>query len=394
MRTAIISDILKLAAFKLPDLLVPLLVLPLLAKSYGLDVFGQYVYYQAVTMFSFGVVQFGFIYTAPKYLLKTQHLKAKLNSRITNLIVTQWTLAVISLILYSIIFFVFFKSDFILFYVALLQNIFFALVPIWYFQSCNRIGAIGLLNAVVKMLYVLGSIFLIAISASFVSVVLFICVTYFILYAYSIFYMRNSIELRLVRAKSVFFFLSENINTAVSNLIPTLYNNLSFIILGIFYSASLVGIATIASRFVDSINQALAILVQAASKVVATHKNMINFVIVISVLLCCLIILMYFSFNISIANYLFGTQDYTWVTSILIISTIPVAISYSIGNGYLANYRLGSVQRNVTVISALIGMSVALFTIPSFGLIGLVASLASARFSSGFMMLLYYLVKR
>ncbi|MBN9298380.1 MAG: flippase [Filimonas sp.] len=243
-----------LSVIQAANYFIPFIVLPLIVRIIGPDKFGLLNFLTAFVTYFILFINYGFDYSATRTIAGNKQNKEIVDTVFSEVLFTKIALFVVSILLFSILFFCIpqlHKNGFvsILIFAGCFANV---LLPNWLFQGMGDLRRFALFNLVAKIVFFGSMLFFIrqqedywlyallsSLSQILVSVALF---------AYGI--KRFNVQVSFQRIKNIRSVLKTDKMLFFSTLMINLYTTSNIVILGFMQPESEVGIYTAAARII------------------------------------------------------------------------------------------------------------------------------------------------
>ncbi|WP_297338005.1 oligosaccharide flippase family protein [Algoriphagus sp.] len=388
IKTVLLENFISLSALQLFSLILPLITLPYVLRTIGFEKYGVIMlattlisYFQSLTDYSFKITATRDVSAFRESCLKLSVIYSKVY--IVKLIFLSLSLLIVSFI-------ILFVSDFHeyrdVYFLTSISLIGYSLFPDWFFQGMEKMKFITVINIGVKTLFTFCIFVFIRaeedywiypllqsmglIIAGFIS-------QYVIFRKFKI----RFIKINWVKIKSV---ISENFPVFVNQFVPTLYNSTSTMLLGVFYSNEAVGIFTSIRKIIEL----FATIISTISKVFypylikfrhsfGTYRN----VIIVTVFILVVFLIVFHQFV-----FLYLSLDYEYEFLVLFILAVGL-FGYAFYDIYGLNYflvrRKDKLVMKNTVLTSLIGFSLAFPFVYYFSIIGAAVNVSLSRLILG-----------
>lgn len=372
----LIGNFLSLGVLQVVNYLLPLVTLPYLTKVIGVNMFGVLAIAGAVIMYFQTFVDFGFEYSATRDIANNQDNIAIVSKILWTTTFTKIILMLISLLLLIIlIFFINFLNEHYL--IILLTFLYIPssiLFPEWFYQGMEKMKYITALNAFAKTIFTILIFVVIKEPSDYIFQPILMVSGYFVSGIISVYILFNHFKVKMYWPTII------DIKTAIKGsfdiffnlLLPTLYNNLSTLLLGFWYGNSAVGIFDAGKKVIILSDQAITVLSRTFFPYLANNIGKHNFFYKMSLLVGIIFMIIFFLGADLIVNILF-TKDFEGskeIIRLMAVSPILFSLMSSFGTNFLILIHKEKVLRNITLISSFIGLVAALLLISHYGAIG------------------------
>src|SRR5690606_33944752 len=252
---ALIENFISLSLLRGLEMLLPLVTFPYLVRILGLEKYGLIALATALAMYFSAVIQYGFNVTSVRVIARNKE-NIEMVSKIFSLSVTiSAILFLISLIIVSIIISLFdkFSADVWLYIISFLWLSCQAFLPLWFFSGLEKLKFIAVVNVLTKLGTAACIFTFIGRPEDYILVPLLnliFCLVSLVV-AFFVIVKKFSVTYRLPSSKELKHYMTEGSHAFISQVAPTLYNNSSVFVLGVYASPSVVGVYSAALRLID-----------------------------------------------------------------------------------------------------------------------------------------------
>lgn len=367
------------------DFLLPLVTVPYLLRVIGIENYGLIGFSYAFALYSAAVIQYGFSTTATREIARNKNNINAIREIYSNVIFSTILLATITLILSVIIAAMIpaIRLHWALIAYSLIQSTANSLFPIWFFQGTERMSYITYLHAVAKIVTLIGIFSIIREPSDYLYVPAINALgsTVILTGALWIIAIKFKVSPQWPNLPAITKTLTLGKHAFVSQLAPTLYNNSTTFLLGLFSGGYATGIYSAATKVIDAIcslayvasNAALPQLsrsldIHSKFKIVMLSTGAIGTVGIIAT-------------AHTIGKFLHPTDGPTIALSLQLMSASIFFIftTLTFGTNYLMLIGKDRTSAQVTLYTSSAFFVIALYLIPSQGLYGAIATLVSAR---------------
>lgn len=384
-----------LSLLQIASYVFPLITLPYLARVIGVEGFGKIAFAAAIMVWFQTIADWGFNFTATRDVAKNRDNKEKISEIFSNVFWARVFLMLISLIGLSVCVLVIpkFKENANIIMISFLMIPGHILFPDWFFQAMERMKYITILNLLSKILFTIAIFLFIKERQDYILQPLFTSLGYVISGIIAMYYIlvKWKIRLQFTSFKLIFRTIRSSSDVFINNLMPNLYNAFSVILLGFVGGGVANGIYDSGVRFTNIFQQFLTILSRAffpfLARRIDKHKIFAIINIGCSTLLAiALILIAPILVNIFYTNEFVEAVNVIRITS---VSLIFLAMNNTYGTNYLLLTNRENKLRNITIISSLIGFSLAFPLIYKEGIIGAALVVTITRGVLGILSMLY-----
>ncbi len=262
----LVKNISYLAFFQIANYILPILVFPYLIKIVGIDKFGIVSIVQAVILYLNVLIEYGFNFSATKYISRNRDNKKIVNQTISSVLTLKLVLFAVVLIFFSLFVYTipFLKINSFLYITGYLILFGMAIFPIWLFQGIEKLKHITIANFVGKLIAI-ALIFLIIKSPNDYIYILLIYATGSIVTGLLglVFIKFYGFSFGRISFKDLKYHIQSGYSIFISSLGINLYRNLNILLVGFFTSNAITGIYSVAEKLLKSIQMMVNPITQA-----------------------------------------------------------------------------------------------------------------------------------
>lgn len=384
----LLENFISLSALQVVGMLLPLITLPYILRVIGFSHYGTIVlalslvsYFQSVTDYSFRI-------TATRDVVSHKHSPKKLNLIYSKVQTVKAIFLLLSFIVITIIILLYppFYKERLVFFLTMPILVGHALFPEWFFQGIEDMKYITILNISIKIFFTACIFFFIKKAEDYwIYPLLQSCG--FIgggLVGQIILQKKYNLKFILLKPSIIKQTIQTNFPIFINQFLPTLYNNTSTFLLGIFSGSSLVGIYDAIKKVTELCVVLIGIFSRVFFPFINRKKSAFvkysKMMFIIGILLAIFPILFYKPVFLYLDIHY---QNAFAILTILSLSTFFVALYDIYGlNYFIVNRQDKLVMRNTVEISIL-GFILAFPLIYYCGIIGAALNLFITRFMMG-----------
>lgn len=236
------------------NLIIPLLIYPYLIRILGKEVYGIYVYAQAIIAYFSILVNFGFNISGTQSVATNKNNLLKLREIITSVYVLKGVFFVISLfcLFLLVLFFPLFRQNWLLFVLTMHVCLYEFLLPIWYFQGIEDMKYITIVNVISKVFSSILILLFVKESGHLLRVPLFNLFGTLLAIGYSILLLYKKFGIRPIRVsfRKLFGYFQESLVFFISNVSIQIYTNANKVIVGSFLGMGQVALYDLAEKVI------------------------------------------------------------------------------------------------------------------------------------------------
>ncbi|WP_286391375.1 oligosaccharide flippase family protein [Myroides marinus] len=384
----LLENFLSLSALQLIGMLLPLITLPYVLRVVGFEKYGIVVFAASLIAYFQSLTDFSFKITAVRDVATSRNNIKELSFIYSKVLVIKFFFLLLSLFIIAIIvcsFNGFYEYKEIYFYSTLLL-IGYALFPEWFFQGIEQMKYITYFNIGVKLFFTICVFLFIKKEDDYWIYPLLQGVGFilsgiigqlFLVYKYKL-------KFEILPFKVLCNVIKMNFPLFVNQFVPTLYNNTSVFVLGIFGAKTLVGIY----QAILTVVNLLIVIIEVISRVFfpflnRQHNAFYNFrKIMFSVYF--LVGTLFVISHKAIFWYLnINYDDAFLVLSILIVGVFGYMLDDIYGLNYFIIKKKDVLVMVNTIVFSIVGMIVSYPLINRYGIIGCAITLSVTRIMMG-----------
>lgn len=375
-RKNLLANFLSLSVLQVIGYVFSLLTLPYLARVLGAENFGKIAFATAVISYFQCVVQWGFRYSAVRDIAVAHNDKNRVSQISSRVLCSSLFLMIFSFLILFILTFLIpvFKEERIVILVTALIIPGYTFFPDWLFQGMEKMKYITLMSLCSKVIFTLLIFIFITKPEHYVIEPALQALGQVVPGVIALVYGVKKFELRLsfVGLNEILETLKEGFNVFFTQFMPTIYNQLSIVLLGAIGGQSSVGIFSAAYKFIGISEQFAAVLSRTFYPFLARRidKHKVFAMISGSISLCVSLVLLICS---DIIIELFFTVEYNDAKTILrILSFGPffLFLRNTYGMNGLVLLKKDKIYKNIIFFCSVLGFVLALASIPLYGNIG------------------------
>jgi len=384
----LLENFISLSALQLIGMVLPLITLPYVLRTIGFEKYGIIVFAASLIAYFQSLTDYSFRITAVRDVAIFKNSSQKINLIYSKVLIIKGIFLGLSLIIIGLIVFLFpsfYEYREIYFYSSLLL-VGYALFPEWFFQGIEKMRYITYLNLGIKLFFTICVFFFInkeddywiyplLQSAGYIGAGLI--GQFLLMYKYRLRFM--FLPLRIIRDT-----VSSNFPLFVNQLVPTLYNNTSTFLLGIFGAKSAVGlyqaiqaIVNIGIAVIEVLSRVFFPFLNRKKDTFLNYKKMMLTIVtlmVVGLAFSCKIIFKYLNIIETEAFFIYFT---------LLVGLYGYALSNIFGLNYFIVQRQDKLVMKNTLTASVIGFVLAFPLITSFGAVGAAINLSLSRWMMG-----------
>lgn len=395
----LLENFVSLSALQLIGMLLPLITLPYILRVIGFEKYGIIVFASSLIAYFTALTDFSFQITAVRDVAVFKNSQKKLNIIYSKVITIKAIFLLLSIFLISLIVLLYppFYEYGLIYGLSMLMLVGHTLFPGWFFQGIEKMRYITYLNLGIKVFFTLCVfvfikteedfwIYPLLQSAGFIGagvVGQFMLVTK---YKLKFIWLPHRIIKKTITANFPIF---------VNQFLPTLYNNTSLFLLGLFSAPMMVGIYNSILIVINLGINLLGILSRVFFPFLNRKKAAFNnykkmMLIIISCMSVCILAghkLVFWYLNITYENAF-------WILLILVIGLFGYTLSNIFGLNYFIVHRQDKLVMKNTIRASVIGFMLAFPLVHFFGIFGTAINLSFSRWMMGGGLFIKYLNRK
>lgn len=371
-----ISNFLSLSVLQVLGYIFSFITLPYLAKTLGAENFGKITFASAFIAYFQCIVQWGFRFSAVRDIAVVKDDISKV-SRICSRVL--WSSIFLMFVTYLLLIVIvglipIFKNEWKLILLTSLIMPGYTFFPDWLYQGMERMKFITIMNFVSKLIFTICIFLFISkpddycLEPAFQALGQIVPGLIALIYAIKLF----GLKLSIVSLREVFSTLKDGFNVFFTQFMPTIYNQLSIVFLGVFISQTSVGIFSAAYKFIGISEQIAAVLSRTFFPFLARRIDKHHVFVLISGSMSLIVSLFLFIGSDFIID-LFFTAEYENAKLILrVLSFGPflLFLRTAYGMNGLVLIHKDNIYRNIILWCSVLGFVLALLAIPILGELG------------------------
>lgn len=375
-RKNLLENFLSLSVLQVLGYVFSLITLPYLAKTLGVANYGRIAFGLAVISYFQCIVQWGFRYSAVKEIAVNRNNKEKVSDILSSVLCTSLFLMLIAFSLLLLIVYLIpslrEEARIILFTALIIPG--YTIFPDWLYQGLEKMKYITIMSFTSKLIFTIGIFVFIKSPDDYVLEPVLQAIGQFIPGLLSLIYAKKVLKLKFycVGIPKIINTMKEGFNIFLTQFTPTLYNQLSIVLLGSIAGQTALGIFSAAYKFIGITEQFSAVVSRTFYPFLARRIEKHHVFALLSGSISLLFSIFLFVFSDLIINVFF-TEEYEQAITILrILSFGPFFLflrnTYGL-NGLVLINKDGSF-RNIILLYSILGLIFAFIAIPMLGNIG------------------------
>ena len=390
----LIQNFAYLSLLQVAGYIFPLITMPYLAKVIGVDGFGKIAFAAAVMIWLQTIADWGFNFTATRDVAQNREDRRKVSEIFSSVLWARIVLMLISaaILFLLVVFIPLFKKNADVLFVSFLMIPGHILFPDWLFQAMERMKYITILNVASKLLFTIAVFVFIKEKSDYILQPLLTSFGFLFSGIIAFYYILIKWKIKLYKPSlnSIWDTIRKSTDVFLNNLLPTLYNSFSTVLLGIFGGVVANGIFDAGKKFIMIAQQFMTMLSRAffpfLSRKIEKHHVYTRINIILSLTFSTFL----FLFAPIIINTFFTDE---FLDSIIVLRIMSFSIFFmSLNNSYGTNYMIikgyERELRNITLIVSVLGFALSFPLIYYWGYIGAAITVTLTRGISGISIML------
>ncbi len=384
-KKVLLSNIFSLSILQASNYILPLLTVPYIVRIIGPEYFGLLAFAMSLIGYLAIITDYSFNLSATRQISIYREDRGKINEIFSAVFITKMILMLISFLLLIIIINCIerFKNNSEIYIYSFGLIVGQALLPNWLFQGLQRMKNITYLNLTFKMIFTISIFIFVKEESDYYIVPLLTSVGYIAIGIVSLYYVKNSLNVKLKWPKSemIKYQLVEGWHIFISNISISLYTLSNTLILGLMTNNTIVGYFAAAEKVIMAvkglyipISQSIYPLI--AKKMLENKKEGLEFIYktawIVGTLMLAISVIIFINSD-NIIQILFGTSYEPAINLLKIMSILPFIITLSnlFGIQTMLNLSYKKEFSIIVGIGAIIGVSLSIILTPIYGVIGL-----------------------
>lgn len=396
---ALLENFVSLSSLQLIGMVLPLITLPYVLRVMGFEKYGIIVFASSLIAYFQSLTDFSFKITAVRDVAVFKDSQNKLNLIYSKVITIKTIFLLLSLLLIGLIVYLYppFYEYKLIYGLCMLSLVGHTLFPEWFFQGIEKMRYITYLNLGIKAFFTLCVFVFIKTEEDFWIYPLLqsagligagLVGQLMLIYKYKLKFIW--LPKRIIKST-----ITSNFPIFVNQFLPTLYNNTSIFLLGLFSAPTMVGIY---NSILIVINLGIALLgivsrvffpfLNRKKDAFLNYKKMM--LGIVSLMSICILVghkLVFWYLNITYENAF-------WVLLILVIGLFGYTLANIFGLNYFIVHRQDKLVMKNTIRASVIGFILAFPLVHFLGILGAAINLSFSRWMMGGGLYIKYLNKK
>jgi PST family polysaccharide transporter len=381
-KSVLVKNFLSLSVLQATNYIFPLITIPYITRIFGPEIYGLLNFASSFLAYFALLINYGFDWTATREIAQNRNQPQKINEIFNNVLFSKiFLFAISTLIFLGVLFSVEkinrYQTLYLLMYFGGIFNIFF---PTWFFQGIEKLNFTAIFTFIVRFLFTILIFVLIKEANDYLFYPLATIIGQAIVSLLAMYLVtrRFGITIKLPGFKRIFKTLKEGWRLFLTTVVINLYTTTNYVLLGFLASTKEVGLFTSAHKIIviimslisgpmaqalfPNIGRSFSESMQAGIKKV----NRMAWIILPLTFVPSLVIYVLAEYIILIV---FGAKFTEAVQTLRIIAFMPLIIGLSNNFGIqgLVNLKKDKTVNLITLVGALIGISLNFILIPQMG---------------------------
>lgn len=354
----------------------PLISMPYLARVIGADGFGKIAFASAIVVWIQTISDWGFNLTATRDVAQNRDNKELVSRIFSNVLWARSVLTLLSgiILLLVVLLVPYLRENADIIFVTFLLVPGYILFPEWFFQAIEKMKYTTLFNLLLKLVFTVAVFVFIHKREDYLIQPLLTTIGYLLcgFGALYLIFKKWGYTLYKPQWSEIFNTIRNSTDVFVNNLMPNLYNSFSVMLLGFFGGSTANGIYDGGNRFPVIFYQFQSVLSRAFYPFLSRRLDKHSFYAKLNIVSAFigaifLILLSPLAIKIMLGDEF---EKSVVVMQILSFSVVFLAMDYTYGTNFLIINHKEKPLRNLTFVSSIVGMSVAIPLVYNFSYIG------------------------
>lgn len=354
----------------------PLISMPYLARVIGADGFGKIAFASAIVVWIQTISDWGFNLTATRDVAQNRDNKELVSRIFSNVLWARSILTLLSgIILLAVVLLVPYlreNADIILVTFLLVPG--YILFPEWFFQAIEKMKYTTFFNLFLKLVFTVAVFVFIHKREDYLIQPLLTTIGYLLcgFGALYLIFKKWGYTLCKPQWSEIFKTIRNSTDVFINNLMPNLYNSFSVMLLGFFGGSTANGIYDGGNRFPVIFYQFQSVLSRAFYPFLSRRPDKHSFYAKLNIVSALIGAVFLILLSPLVIKIMLGDEfeKSVVVMQILSFSVVFLAMDYTYGTNFLIINHKEKPLRNLTFVSSIVGMSVAIPLVYYFSYIG------------------------
>lgn len=354
----------------------PLISMPYLARVIGADGFGKIAFASAIVVWIQTISDWGFNLTATRDVAQNRDNKELVSRIFSNVLWARSVLTLLSgiILLLVVLLVPYLRENADIIFVTFLLVPGYILFPEWFFQAIEKMKYTTFFNLFLKLVFTVAVFVFIHKREDYLIQPLLTTIGYLLcgMGALYLIFKRWGYTLYKPQGTEILKTIRNSTDVFINNLMPNLYNSFSVMLLGFFGGSTANGIYDGGNRFPVIFYQFQSVLSRAFYPFLSRRPDKHSFYAKLNIVSAFIGAVFLILLSPLVIKIMLGDEfeKSVVVMQILSFSVVFLAMDYTYGTNFLIINHKEKPLRNLTFVSSIIGMSVAIPLVYYFSYIG------------------------
>lgn len=354
----------------------PLISMPYLARVIGADGFGKIAFASAIVVWIQTISDWGFNLTATRDVAQNRNNKEVVSRLISNVLWARSVLTLLSgiILLLVVLLVPYLRENADIIFVTFLLVPGHILFPEWFFQAIEKMNYTTFFNLFLKLVFTVAVFVFIHKREDYLIQPLLTTISYLLcgIGALYLIFKKWGYTLYKPQWTEIFKTIRNSTDVFINNLMPNLYNSFSVMLLGFFGGSTANGIYDGGNRFPVIFYQFQSVLSRAFYPFLSRRPDKHSFYAKLNIVSALAGTVILVLISPLIIKIMLGDEfeKSVVVMQILSLSVVFLAMDYTYGTNFLIINHKEKPLKNLTFVSSLVGMSVAIPLVYYFSYMG------------------------
>jgi len=354
----------------------PLISMPYLARVIGADGFGKIAFASAIVVWIQTISDWGFNLTATRDVAQNRDNKELVSRIFSNVLWARSVLTLLSgiILLLVVLLVPYLRENADIIFVTFLLVPGYILFPEWFFQAIEKMKYTTFFNLFLKLVFTVAVFVFIHKREDYLIQPLLTTIGYLLcgFGALYLIFKKWGYTLCKPQWSEIFKTIRNSTDVFINNLMPNLYNSFSVMLLGFFGGSTANGIYDGGNRFPVIFYQFQSVLSRAFYPFLSRRPDKHSFYAKLNIVSALIGAVFLILLSPLVIKIMLGDEfeKSVVVMQILSFSVVFLAMDYTYGTNFLIINHKEKPLRNLTFVSSIVGMSVAIPLVYYFSYIG------------------------
>nr|WP_308535078.1 flippase [uncultured Prevotella sp.] len=365
-----------LSLLQIAGYVFPLITMPYLARVIGADGFGKIAFASAIVVWIQTISDWGFNLTATRDVAQSRNDKDKVSHIFSNVLWARFFLTALSGLLLIVVVLVipYFRENASIIFITFLLVPGHILFPEWFFQAIEKMKYTTIFNLILKFIFTIAVFSFIHDRDDYIIQPLLTTIGYLLCGLGALYQILWKWEYSLYKPqwKEIIATIKSSTDVFINNLMPNLYNSFSVMLLGVFGGATANGLYDGGNRFPAVFYNFQSVISRAFYPFLSRRPDKHSFYAKLNIGSAVIMAILLMVISPWIIRIMLGNEfeNAIVVMQILSSSIVFLAMSYAYGTNFLIIHHKEKPLRNLTFISSIIGMGLAIPLVYFYSYIG------------------------